>query len=165
MEQKNYTLAQLLASYAADHTIVVRVEPGFAVEFTDRKGLQVKTVASELEAVIPTAQHRTDVVKRLYKMRFTPVSTIADGAATKFVAAVSDTKVYVTVMKVPGSSESLAPCVTVDLTAAEVTPTVKESPVAANEDIFVESHKADAEATKQKGALETFFSWVRKIFL
>ncbi|ARK07827.1 hypothetical protein phiA829_007 [Aeromonas phage phiA8-29] len=138
MELNHYTLSQLLTAYAADSTIVVRVEPGYTVEFVKQKGLQVKTVVAELGAVTPPSQH-ADVVKRLYKMRFkSQLST--SGVIYRFGASISDTEVLVTVMKGVAIqlTDTTSPCVSLDLSKKTEAPVVAinvgEPRPAANED-------------------------------
>lgn len=126
MELNHYTLSQLLTTYAADNTIVVRVEPGFTVEFVKQKGLQVKTVVSELGTVVPPSQH-ADVVKRLYKMRFKSLfSTSAQDTMYRFEASISNTEIYVTVIKDEASQlvDKSSPCVSVDLSKKPEAPAV-----------------------------------------
>lgn len=140
MELKHYTLSQLLTAYAADNTIVVRVEPGYTVEFVKQKGLQVKTVVAVLGSVTPPSQH-ADVVKRLYKMRFKSLfSTSAHETMYRFEASISTTEVYVTVIKDEATQlvDNSSPCVTLDLSkkaeAPAVVINVGEPLPAANED-------------------------------
>lgn len=140
MKLKHYTLAQLLATYAANNRIHVKVDNDgspekYAVDFNEETHVQVRDVGNKIAVQIRPPLSET-VFKRLYKMRFEE-SRVPYLDRYEFHASVGGTNVTFIAFK--GKSEAAAsPCVSLDLSKKAEAPVVAinvgEPRPAANED-------------------------------
>lgn len=148
MKLKHYTLAQLLATYAANNRIHVKVDNDgspekYAVDFNEETHVQVRDVGNKIAVQIRPPLSET-VFKRLYKMRFEE-SRVPYLDRYEFHASVGGTNVTFIAFK--GKSEAaVSPCVSLDLSKKAEAPAVAinvgEPRPAANEEVIPSAEPA-----------------------